>query len=182
MTDFVAPQSATSPDWKFCLFFCLSVQNPQVSVSLPCYPDFPYRLSNENGGYAPVRPRQHQAGGESIDIICYSSPTDRCYVFLSVFMWHPVFKWSLYRWYGRPWSMTSTLSWWKMPVWACVLRYTVPWNRAISSWMTRTKRAWRSLVSATASSLFLPSFFLLCVCLHHVPFFIIFQKLWISQE
>lgn len=37
--------------------------NPQVSNSLPCCQDFPYRFSNENGGYAPVRPRQHQAGG-----------------------------------------------------------------------------------------------------------------------
>lgn len=49
---------------------------PQVNISLPCYQDFPYRFSNENGGYAPVRTRQHQAGGECIthktDVMSFS--------------------------------------------------------------------------------------------------------------
>ncbi len=85
---------------------------------------------------------------------------------------------------GRPWSMTSTLSWWKMPVWACVLRYIVRWNRAISSWMKRTKRAWRSLVGASLFFSSLSSHFSL-VCLLKVffkLFLLHFQKLWISLE
>lgn len=69
--------------------------------------------------------------------------------------------------------MTSTLSWWKMPVWACVSRFTVLWNRAISSWMKRTKRAWRSLVGAMASSfvfgLFVFSFSSVCFFIVYVP-------------
>lgn len=63
----------------------------------------------------------------------------------------------------RPWPMTSTLSWWKMPVWACVLRCIELLNRAISSWMKRTKRAWRSLVGAVGSGFY--SVCLQCVCL-----------------
>lgn len=82
----------------------------------------------------------------------------------------------------RPWPMTSTLSWWKMPVWACVLRCIELLNRAISSWMKRTKRAWRSLVGAIGSGFY--SVCLQCVCL--LFFFCLFvfplQKLWINQE
>lgn len=81
-----------------------------------------------------------------------------------------VFEWSYYLSCCRPWSMTSTLSWWKTPVWACVLRYIVLWNRAISFWMKRTKRAWRSSVGAMTSSLFWSTGRLIrlwCVCLQY---------------
>lgn len=80
---------------------------------------------------------------------CYFelSPIDRFHVFHLSIRFECVFKWSRH----RPWSMTSTLSWWKMPVWACVSRFTVPWNRAVSSWMKQTKRAWKSSVSAVSS-------------------------------
>lgn len=46
----------------------------------------------------------------------------------------------------RPWLRTSTRTWWRTPVWACVSRCTVLSNRATSSWMTRTKKAWRTSV------------------------------------
>lgn len=39
--------------------------NFKVTSLLPPYQDFQDRFSNENGGYAPLRPRQHQAGGEA---------------------------------------------------------------------------------------------------------------------
>lgn len=64
--------------------------------------------------------------------------------------------------------MTSTLNWWKMPVWACVLRCIVLWNRAISSWMKQTKRAWRSLVGSMSSTLFSSELYMfLCVNLSY---------------
>lgn len=69
--------------------------------------------------------------------------------------------------FARLWSMTSTPSWWKTPVWACVLRYTGPSNRVTSSWTRRTRRAWRSLVSSAAATFTLPYFpfcGLLCYC------------------
>lgn len=97
-------------------------------------------------------------------------------VFMCCLQFVFVFRWSHCLSCCRPWSMTSTLSWWKMPVWACVLRYIVPWNKAISSWMKRTKRAWRSLVGAMASSLFFPVYllvFLWCVCLRYLFVFFI---------
>lgn len=65
----------------------------------------------------------------------------------------------------RLWSMTSTLSWWKTPVWACVSRYIALWNRAISSWTKRTKRAWRSSVRAVTSTSFCSVFFFREGCL-----------------
>lgn len=52
--------------------FCLP--KPQISILLPCYQDFQYRFANENGGYAPVRPRQHQAGGELSIQVRFSHP------------------------------------------------------------------------------------------------------------
>lgn len=59
------PLTHKSPCDCDCNFvFCCFLVNPQVSILLPCCQDFPYRFSNENGGYAPVRPRQHQAGGQ----------------------------------------------------------------------------------------------------------------------
>lgn len=83
----------------------------------------------------------------------------------------------------RLWSMTSTLSWWKTPVWACVSRYIALWNRAISSWTKRTKRAWRSSVRAVTSTSFCSVFFFRGG-VSALPYFnaLLFQKLWISQE
>lgn len=71
----------------------------------------------------------------------------------------------------RLWSMTSTLSWWKTPVWACVLRYIGLWNKAISSWTKRTKRAWRSSVGATNFPLCSVLIFLWCVRSPHLIYY-----------
>lgn len=42
---------------------------------------------------------------------------------------------------------TSCLTWWRMHAWVFALRYIGPSSRAIFSWMTRTKKAWGTLVS-----------------------------------
>lgn len=135
---------------KFFFFF-FNVLNPQVNISLPCNQDFPDRFSNENGGYAPVRTRQHQAGCEGMGRICtFNRPlhVDLCLELI-------LFSLCLNNlWRCRLWSMTSTQSWWKMPAWACVLRSIVLWSKAISSWMKRTRRAWRSSVGAATSTSF----------------------------
>lgn len=46
----------------------LSLLSSQITIILPCSQDFKHRFSNENGGYAPLRPRQHQAGGEVLTV------------------------------------------------------------------------------------------------------------------
>lgn len=79
----------------------------------------------------------------------------------------------------RLWSMTSTQSWWKTPAWACVLRSIVLWSKATSSWMKRTRRAWRSSVGEATSAPFCSG---RLVCLLLVFTVLFFQKLWTSLE